>query len=343
MKERLEYDEKSPNHASFLDLQYKVIKEGPFYSDIIPGSHSALVTFKSISTNEKGITGNSTGCLMTWNITFSTKKWSSFYKVMTQWAVGIVASTIEESLALPRLLSMTSTIDGIDSNIHPQFARKECLEFFWAQGGGLPLIPPIPYGKVLNEGGGTARQSLLRIPPLLTESIISISNSEEVAEFWYRLNDPGWLTFPFLIHTHVGRVRFISVDSSKKEGDAIFLKIEWDVEIRTYKFAAPMVEKLVEMTVSTILRNLRIRLMQPGALVVVKPPRGNINLLMGRESLGTVAKETWLGGVLDAHLSDKRSTIKQTSSLLQPWSWGRSGRGDDNDCVRFKWSDGYCF
>jgi len=327
MKEKVEHD-KSSIDAKSIDLHYTVTEAGPFFSDLIPGSHSAVVTFDGTNTE-------SSGCVMTWNVTFSTTRWSSFYEAVTKRTVGIAATTVQEASSTPRLFSMTTTIDSSHA-IDPVFARKECLEFLFAEGGGLPLLPPIPFGDVLSEGGGSARQNLLRIPPLITESIIDTKTPDGMADFTYLLNDPGWGTFPFLLHTHIGRVRF-TTDTAASD-----LIIDWDVEIRPYKFASPIMEKLAETTVSTVLRNLRVRLTEPDAVVVVKPPRGNDNLLTtGQTSLGTVAKQTWLGGVLDAHLSDTRSTMEQTTSLFQPWTWGRSGTGDEDDCLQFQWTDGH--
>jgi len=52
------------------------------------------------------------------------------------------------------------------------------------------------------------------------------------------LNRPGLTTFPFLLHTHIGHVSFTST--------ATGLAIDWEVEIRPYQIAKPIVEKLVE-------------------------------------------------------------------------------------------------
>lgn len=239
-------------------------------------------------------------------------------------------STVLEQRA-PRLFTMSSNICGTQGKIDAKYARDECLEFVWMKGGGLPLPPPLPYGETVDKHRHI-RRNLLRIPPFITESIIETHESKEKAGFRYTLNSPGWATFPFLMHSHVGRVEFLTIDDDS-------LSITWEVEITPYLFAAPFVEKIVEMTVSTLLRNLRVRLIEPGSSVVVKPPRGNSNLLFGRKNFGSVPKETWLGGVLDAHLSDDRSTVEQTLAMLQPWTWGRTGKGDDTDVVRFRWSD----
>ena len=341
MKERLEFRDEGTKHDEkiSLDLRYTVTEAGPFYADVVPGSHSAVVTF------EFDETASFSDCVMTWNVTFSTTKWASFYETVTRWTVGTAATTVREASSAPRLLSAKTTIiandndnDSDDNVIDPAFARAEVLDFVFGRGGGLPLPPPIPFGDVLTEGGGCARRNLLRIPPLITESVVDAESAPDgtMAEFTYRLNDPGWLTFPFLLHTHLGRVRFTA-----SEDDSSSVVIDWEVEMRPYEVASPLVEKLTEMTVSSLLRNIQVRLTQPKAVVNIKLPRGNEDLLPGRESFGSVAKETWLGGVLDAHLSDERSAMEQTSSLFRPWTWGRSGTGDENDCVRFRWTDGF--
>jgi len=341
MKERLEYND--DNDASSTTLQYRVTEAGPFFADLVDGSHSASVSFDSTKKDD----GTVDGCIMTWNVTFATTRLASVYEKVTQFTVGTAATTVQEAAATPRLFSMSTTINGSSlkqQSIDPIYARGQCLDFVFAKGGGLPLLPPIPFGDVLSEGNGLARQKLLRIPPIIVESIVDTktTSDNEMAEFSYQLNNPGWLTFPFLLHTHLGRIQFTSVPSSASSSDASSssdLIIHWEVEIRSYKFASTLMEKLVEMTVSTILCNLRIHLIEPDAQVIIKPPRGG-NMNSETISFGTINKDTWLGGVLDTHLSDTRSTLDQTISLFLPWKWGRSGDGDEDDSVQFKWTDG---
>ena len=54
----------------------------------------------------------------------------------------------------------------------------------------------------------------------------------------------------------------------------------------------------------------------------------------GEEVFLQIRKDSWLGGVLDAHLTDGRSTIEQSLSMLQPWTWGRV----DEDGEEESWS-----
>lgn len=322
MKEQI-LEEIDDDKQGLVEVKYKVTDAGPFFPGIIPNTHDASVKFQSIDDKST---------VMNWNVSFaSSKEWQTFYETLTQWTVGTAATTVEECVAVPRKLNVRTLIPVDEIEIDPFLARKECLEFVWASGGGLPLIPPIPFGKVMEEGGGSARQNLLRIPPFITESIVDTFTLDDQASFQYRLNRPGWTTIPFLLHTHIGNVSFASTTQG--------LAIEWEVKIRSYEFVKPIIEKLVEMVVATLVRNLRVKLIERDAVVSIKPPRGNEKLTMGVEEFGKVSKASWLGGVLQAHLSDRRSTIEQTVSLVQPWTWGRSGAGDESDVVQYEWSD----
>ena len=322
MKEQI-VEETHDDEQGLVEVKYKVTDAGPFFPGIIPNTHHASVSFQSIDDKST---------VMNWNVSFaSSKEWQTFYEKLTHWTVGTAATTVEDCVTVPRKLNVRTLIPVNEIEIDPFLARKECLEFVWASGGGLPLIPPIPFGKVMEEGGGSARQNLLRIPPFITESIVDTSTLDDQASFQYCLNRPGWTTIPFLLHTHTGKVPFASTTQG--------LAIEWEVKIRSYEFVKPIMEKLVEMVVATLVRNLRVRLIERDAVISIKPPRGNKKLTMGVEEFGKVSKASWLGGVLQAHLSDRRSTIEQTVSLIQPWTWGRSGAGDESDVVQYEWSD----
>lgn len=262
---------------------------------------------------------------MIWEVEFDTRRRRGLYQAVTEFTIGTAARTVAESLTVPRVLTIKSTLKSISDPIE---ARASWLKFFWARGGGLPLPPPIPYGEVLEEGGGSATRSILRVPPLLVDTIRSTSSTDDTAEAVYQIENPGWTTLPFLLHTHLGRVRF-----AKSGEGAVY--ITWEIEVRPFPIGSLLVEKLLEMTASTIVRNLSVHLAEPVARVEIKPPRG----AGGVESFGSVPKDTWLGGVLDMHLRDGRSTMEQTLAILQPWTWGRTGNGDADDSVTFGWTD----
>ena len=310
-----------------LTLQYRVTKPGPaFAPDLIDGSHLGTVSF--VPNN------NSQGYQIIWSVQFDTKRLVIMYQKVTEFTIGTAARTVAEATSIPRVLTLDATLKGVDDPIE---ARRKWLEFIWANGGGLPLPSPIMRGETLKAGGGKAKRELLRIPPLITEKIVSTSESSDgsSAELEYQLYRPGLTTFPFLMHTHRAKVGF-----AKKGEKSIAL--HWEVEIRPFPIpiVKPLVEKLTEMTVATLIRNFVVHLAEPGAQVEIRPPRGNADLVGGVDSFGSVAKDTWVGGVLSAHLSDNRQTMEQTLSLMQPWTWGRSGNGDESDkYVRYEWSD----
>lgn len=211
----------------------------------------------------------------------------------------------------------------------------------------MPLFPPIPYGDLLQEGDGMARSKLLRIPPLITESIVSTNSynddDEEVAEIVYRLEDPGWLTFPFLLHTHLGKVQLTA--PSVIDDDSIDLK--WQVEIRAYPFASQVIEKLVDMTIATIVRNFLVHLKEPGATIPLVFP-GEQALGLTSDILGSISipKASWWGGVVEKlnEIDGKQdfSALDRLIFVLTPWTWGRTGNGQDGDDVilSFTWMDG---
>ena len=63
-------------------------------------------------------------------------------------------------------------------------------------------------------------------------------------------------------------------------------------------------------------------------MVSVRPPRGGGG--SNNKVFFQVRKDSWLGGVLDAHLQDQRSTLEQTMSMFQPSTWGRSTDNEDD-------------
>eukprot|EP00584_Thalassiosira_punctigera_P009795 CAMPEP_0172530312 /NCGR_PEP_ID=MMETSP1067-20121228/4079_1 /TAXON_ID=265564 ORGANISM="Thalassiosira punctigera, Strain Tpunct2005C2" /NCGR_SAMPLE_ID=MMETSP1067 /ASSEMBLY_ACC=CAM_ASM_000444 /LENGTH=503 /DNA_ID=CAMNT_0013314489 /DNA_START=243 /DNA_END=1754 /DNA_ORIENTATION=- len=323
-------DENFPSSA----IEYTVTKPGwAFQSDLVDGSHVGSVSFIPAE--------NGPGCKMIWKVEFDAVRFRGLYQAVTKFTIGTAARTVAESLSEPRLLTVKSNLNVPD----PIDARREWLEFFWARGGGLPLPPPISRGEILEEGGGSARRSIVRVPPLLVDTVLSTTNTEDSAQALYQIENPGWTTFPFLIHTHLGRIRFdrsstlTGGEDGEGERDDAGVDITWEIEVRPFRLVAPLVEMLLEMTASTIVRNLVVHFAEPGATVEIRPPRGNANLAGGIDRFGSVPKDIWLGGVLDAHLKDDRSTVQQTLSMVQPWSWGRTGSGDEEDNVTFGWSD----
>jgi len=364
----LQSTEQKEESTAMLDLQYTVTSPGPFFgSDLVSGSHLGTVTFTSVysSQNENTDQSNenvssskakSVTTTMTWRVEFETIRLLQLYQKVTKFTIGTASQTVAEAVQTPRLLTLRTQLSLPKETIRNKeqtseesealsggvAARREWLDFLFSpQGGGLPLPPPFPFGGTLQEGGGLAKRKILRFPPGLVETAMvkappTLASEDDgnmdASTVYYQLENPGWLTFPFLAHTHLGRVTFHPLSSSSSDAATADVEMTWEVEIRPYPLARPIVEGLTEATVSTITRNLRVGLEEPGAKVGIKPPRGGIGPVFG-----SVPKATWIGRVLDAHSGDTRSVWEQTVSLLQPWTWGN--KGDRDTSIECEWSD----
>lgn len=313
-----------------LDLEYKVTSPGPFFGpDLVEGSHIGRVAFSS-SYDE---TSSAIATTLVWSVEFDAIRLLDVYQKVTEFTIGTAATTVQEAASTPRLLTISTRLPILSGQDVPaKIARQEWLDFlFSTSGGGLPIPPPIPFGDILPEGGGIARKKLFRVPGIVETAMVEgPSNVDDgTATAYYRLENPGWFTFPFLFHTHLGRVRFSRTSQEEdKEQTESTVDMTWEIEIRPYAFAAPLVEKLVEIVVTTITRNIRTKLEAPEALVEIVPEI-------------SVPRATWIGRVLEARSKDTRSTWDQSVSLLQPWTWGDSGNGrQGEDEVLFEWSDG---
>mmetsp|Transcript_20141 Transcript_20141/g.24828 ORF Transcript_20141/g.24828 Transcript_20141/m.24828 type:complete len:391 (+) Transcript_20141:212-1384(+) len=248
----------------------------------------------------------------------------------------------------------------------PILSTKEVMnrwiEFCWEGNAGLPLpIPPLTFGEKENKVRWI-------IPPFLKERIISLSStslleddidlkymqgktnnmetktsdadntdmseqSRTMCEIIYKVDNPGLLTYQ--VHSHLGRVRFIPIFD--EENNAA-IDMVWEVEIRPYHYWSTIVKWFTSSIITTYSRNFKCNLLYyeggPQSTVSLKLPRGGF---MGKTIL-EVRKDSWIGGVLDAHLHDNRTVVKQTIAMFQPWTWGRCSDSIDEGG---KWSDGY--
>ena len=133
-----------------------------------------------------------------------------------------------------------------------------------------------------------------------------------------------------LRQSHAGTVVFR--DAAPADASEPTVTMDWTVEVRPLPGCTELVRTFTAAVVGTLSRNLKSRLAEPGARVELRGPRG------GGPPLGiSLEKESWLGGVLVAHLADQRSVLAQTRELVRPWNWGRSEdeAGDSED-----WSTG---
>ena len=242
--------------ASF-ELEYKVTSPGPFFGpDLVKGSHNGRVSFSS-TYEDSGDESSDIVTTLVWKVQFDAIRLLGLYQAVTEFTIGTAASTVQEAASPPRLLTITTRLPmDTDEQDTAHIARSEWLDFLYSStGGGLPLLPPIPFGEILPEGGGIARKKRYLFPFVVETAMIdgpSTVDTDGTATAYYQLENPGWWTFPFLFHTHLGRVKFQEIES--------MVDMMWEVEIRPYKFCAPLVEKLTEAVVTTIARNFRTKL-----------------------------------------------------------------------------------
>ena len=274
------------------EVRYKLTELGPIWSlDIEPDSHVGKVHFEATGNDE---------VKMTWTTSFEAHRRRDLWQSVAETMIGLASDNLVSYLSTPRLYTKTTILPGSLDGISDKW-----VDFVFRNGGGLPLLPPL----VLPSKEYVA--DILRIPPFLRETVVSQTDREII----YQVQNPGWLTC-FPVHSHLGRVRLVPISDDSVE-------MIWQVEVRPLRGGHAFVETFTETIVSTISRNFKVHLSEPDATVSLYKPRG------GGKSWAKVRKDSWLGGVLNAHLSDHRSTLEQTISMLQPWTWGRTRDWDE--------------
>ena len=319
-------------------MRYIVTDAGLLSSEIVPSTHLGTLIFASCLEGNQGID-------MTWDVTYDITEASrqSFWQAFTDQMITDASDNLSSYLATPNLYTRkTRLVNKPNSNpLTPKQAMDEFMEFCWKDGGGLPLPPPLFFG-----GGRWI------IPPFLKERIVSstctasddsdsVHGQEECCEIKYTVDNPGIATYQ--VHTHLGRIRFLPVSSNNSESDKNTLSSSsmagvdmiWEIEIRPYHNWSTFVKSFTSIIVATYARNFKCHLYEGSdAMVALKPPRG----AFGGEPFMQIRKDSWIGGILDAHLNDRRSTVEQTKSLFQPWTWGRL---DDESGEGAEWTEGH--
>lgn len=267
---------------------------------------------------------NQTFCHFTWDLSLRSRS-PEMVKTIVTWRMNAISDSLVGLVGEPRLLTRrlrlpprTSSSESLDA----------WLDFIWHQGGGLPTpLPPLvlPSSKATTGSDSNLLTRRLIFPPGLMESLVSVDR--EIHQVQYQVDNPGMLTYQ--VYTHRGRVRFYHAPNDT-EGRVV---MEWQVEIRPFPGFQHWVEAFTEAVVTTLTRNLAVHLAHPREVVHVYLPRGK------GASLASVRKDSWLGGVLEAHLSDRRSTVQQTLSMFQPWTWGRA-TDDVKDAASTSWTVG---
>lgn len=116
------------------------------------------------------------------------------------------------------------------------------------------------------------------------------------------------------------------------------------MELRSYPLIAPVVEKLVEMTICTIVRNFLVHLEEPGATVpLILQSSGDSNNESDLTMSINIPRASWWGGVIEK-LNDGQQQdadfMGRVVGILTPWTWGRTeNEVESNDVVSCAWTD----
>ena len=326
--------EESEEKEGLYQLKYQVTKGGLLASEIVPGSHLGTVSFEQLAVDQKeGDSAASKTTRMVWDVTFDTMEEgrTGFWQAVTENTISETCNNFQASVATPKLYRrITKLIPPDNKKITFEQIMQEWMSFCWEEGAGFPLpIPPICVGE--------KKDARWIVPPFLKERIVSSKvvnrrdddddTSASYAELIYQVDNPSWFTYQ--VHSHLGRVRFQSND--EKDGS---VTMTWDIEIRPYRGWSSLVQAFTGVVVSCYSRNFKCHVREGAdAMVSLKPPRGSGDTFL------QIRKDSWLGGVMDAHLKDKRSTVDQTLAIFQPWTWGRS-RATDEEGEGESWTEG---
>jgi hypothetical protein len=239
-----------------------------------------------------------------------------------------------------------------------QQVMDDWIQFCWREGAGFPLpIPPIQAPSITSKHNNNSQERTTRyiVPPFLKETLVSAKildspettndnnpSSSHAAEIQYQVDNPSLFTYQ--VHSHRGRVRFFLEEdhandkdttttntTDRKEKKETVVTMKWEIEIRPYHGWSTAVETFTGAVVSCYARNFKCHVQEgKDAMVAFKPPRGGTCTSSTDDLLSwQVRKDSWIGGVLDAHLKDQRGTAEQTIAIFQPWTWGRTNQYDD--------------
>ena len=253
---------------------------------------------------------------MVWQVDFQAQNRRDLWQAVTQLNIESASRNLASYLAPPVTYTRTThlrfNVKDVSKKKSDKFLADQWVDFVWNRGGGLP-VPVVQLDS----------QRRVVVPPFLVERLVSIQDDDgTTTAIEYTVDNPGLFTYQ--VHSHRGRVRFLVDETTAKTNDGdVDATMIWEVEIRPLRGWAWLVQPFTAAIVSTISRNFKTHLREPGATVKLAPPRGQ------GEAFGEIAKDSWLGGVLAAHLEDRRSTLEQTFAIFQPWTWGRSSATDE--------------
>ncbi|KAG7348959.1 helicase domain protein [Nitzschia inconspicua] len=232
---------------------YRTIRRGPFWQDILDGSHMATVEF--VAEREKGrdykYTTRIPRTRMIWKVQFQVHADTSdhdldensvmdftnidytdlfsnrlryvlskpaFWKAWTKFELESATTNLKAYLQTTTNLISVDHTERMPMGVSPREACDAWYEYCWRGGGGGSTgLPPITFQQ--------GRQRWI-LPAMLEEEIVSM-NYGESPHIVYSVNNPNIFTYP--AHFHQGNVRF---EQTNANTPTVLL---WNVQLRPYR------------------------------------------------------------------------------------------------------------
>lgn len=321
MEEQLLSQTRDPDEASkdstpeSTQVQYKVTKSGILASEIVPDSHLGTVTFEA---HEQG------GTRLVWDVSFETKapNRTFIWQAVTEQTIGDTCRNFQASTDHAISYERVTYLPYADHDKTAEEAVNDWVTFCWNEGAGFPNpIPPIRIDNIR-----------WIVPPFLKEKLSEINLERETdgtvtsGQIFYNVENPGLFTYQ--VFSHSGSIMF----TKNREVDLI--KMHWIVEIRPYPGWERFVKAFTGAVISSYARNFKAHVMGEGDRIVelpLPPALEAFNVLRIRQ-------DSWVGGVADAFLNDRRKATARVVDAFRPWTWGRGPDFDEGNEYE-SWSD----
>ncbi|KAG7374858.1 helicase domain protein [Nitzschia inconspicua] len=255
---------------------YRTIRRGPFWRDILDGSHMATVEF--VAEREKGrdykYTTRIPRTRMIWKVQFQVHADNSdhdldensvmdftnidytdffsnrlryvlskpaFWKAWTKFELESATTNLKAYLQTTTNLISVDHTERMPMGVSPREACDAWYEYCWRGGGGGSTgLPPVTFQQ--------GRQRWI-LPAMLEEEIVS-TDYDESSHVVYRVNNPNLFTYP--VHFHQGNVRF---EQTNANTPTVLL---WNVQLRPYrKFLGYGLQFWAKSSMVVASRNLR--------------------------------------------------------------------------------------
>ena len=215
------------------EIGYSVTDAGPALADVVPGSHSAVVSFSP----------RRDGTEMVWEVEFETRARRDFWAAFTRTSVGEVSSNLASFVQPEREFTLSARLAG-----SPEAAVGAWLQCLDDGDLGVPMPPHVVVSRGDESRAGYER---LILPPGLRERVTRV----ERTALEYTVLNPAWRTC-YPAHTHRGEVAFALCEDA---GGGACTRMVWRVCVRPQRYGRWAVELLTTLIVPAFARNLAAR------------------------------------------------------------------------------------